>query len=581
MDNNTNEISYYLDIIRRRKFHFLIPMVLTFSVALAVALTLPSIYSSQATVLIEAQNIPEELVRTTITGFVEERLQTLSQIVLSRQNLLDLINRFNPYPELKEKATTEEIVSRMRSDIKMQPVHAQVGGPGGRPSTATIAFNVSYEGVNPQVTAQITNALVSLYLEQNLRVREEKAVTTVLFFQQQMDELHAQVEASEELIARFKEENLYSLPELRQLNQQTLERVKNEINARRQDIQTLTDRKIYLQGQLATIEPVRSVTLPGGRRSMTIEDELTMLRNDYLAQRSVKSDTHPDVIRLKRQIEVLEKETSSRQDLREQQAVLEDKKTRLVSLKQRYSDNHPDVIILTREIEVLEDEVANLASTRTSGSSFRDQVMPDNPTYINLQTQIASTDFEIESVRAKLVELERTLREYERRIERGPAVEQRLSSLQRDYANAQARYQETMSKLQAARESMELEEGQMAEKLTVIEPPQVPESPTRPNRKAIILLGFVLASGFGVGTAAMSEFMDQSVRGPGTLASVAKRPVLGVIPRLRTSRDKRKFWLTRILAVLIFLALAAGVLYYIHNYYQPLDILWLRVLERF
>jgi polysaccharide biosynthesis transport protein len=581
MDNNTNEISYYLDIIRRRKFHFLIPMVLTFSVALAVALTLPSIYSSQATVLIEAQNIPEELVRTTVTGFVEERLQTLSQIVLSRQNLLDLINRFNPYPELKEKATTEEIVSRMRSDIKMQPVHAEVGGPGGRPSTATIAFTVTYEGVNPQVTAQITNALVSLYLEQNLRVREEKALTTVLFFQQQLDDFRAQVEASEELIARFKEENLHSLPELMQLNQQTLERVKNEINARRQDIQTLTDRKIYLQGQLATIEPVRSVTLPGGRRSMTIEDELTMLRNDYLAQRSVKSDTHPDVIRLQRQIEVLEKETSSRQDLREQQAVLEDKKTRLVSLKQRYSDNHPDVIILTREIEVLEGEVAKLAAAGSSGSSFRDQVMPDNPSYINLQTQIASTDFEIQSVRAKLVDLERTLREYERRIERGPAVEQRLNALQRDYATAQARYHDTMSKLQAARESMELEEGQMAEKLTVIEPPQVPESPAKPNRKAIMLLGFVLASGFGVGTAAMSEFLDQSVRGPGTLASVSKRPVLGVIPRLRTSRDKLRFWLTRILAMLIFLALVAGALYYIHNYYQPLDILWLRILERF
>ena len=581
MDNNTNEISYYFDVIRRRKFHFLIPMVLTFSVALAVALTLPSIYSSQATVLIEAQNIPEELVRTTVTGFVEERLQTLSQIVLSRQNLLDLINRFNPYPELKEKATTEEIVSRMRSDIKMQPVHAQVGGSGGRPSTATIAFTVTYEGVNPQVTAQITNALVSLYLEQNLRVREEKALTTVLFFQQQLDDLRVQVEASEELIARFKEENLHSLPELRQLNQQTLERVKNEINTRRQDIQTLTDRKIYLQGQLATIEPVRPLTLPGGRRSMTIEDELTMLRNDYLAQRSVKSDTHPDVIRLQRQIEVLEKETSSRQDLREQQALLDDKRARMVSLKQRYSDNHPDVIILTREIEVLEDEVANLASTRSSGSSFREQVMPDNPAYINLQTQIASADFEIESVRAKLVELERTLREYERRIERGPAVEQRLSSLQRDYATAQARYQETMSKLQAARESMELEEGQMAEKLTVIEPPQVPESPTKPNRKAIILLGFVLASGFGVGTAAMSEFMDQSVRGPAVLASVSKRPVLGVIPRLRTSRDKLRFWFTRILAVLIFLALVAGALYYIHNYYQPLDIIWIRIVERF
>jgi polysaccharide biosynthesis transport protein len=581
MDNNTSDISYYLDVIRRRKFYFLIPAILTFSVAIVVALNLPSIYSSQATVLIEAQNIPEEFVRTTVTGYVEERLQTLSQIVLSRQNLLDLISRFNPYPELTGKATTEEIVARMRKDIKMQPVRAEVGGRGGRGNTATIAFIVSYEGINPQVTSQVTNALVSLYLEQNLRVREEKAQSTVLFFEQQLNELSSEIDRIEELIARFKEENLHFLPELMNHNQQVFERTKNEIDARRQDIHTLMDRKIYLQGQLATVEPVRPLALPGGRRALTSEEELILLRNEYITQRSVKSDNHPDVVRLKKQIEILEQETSSRQDVKEQQAVLEDKKARLVSLRQRYSDSHPDVIVLTREIEVLEEEVAKLMAARNTGPSFRDQVLPDNPTYINLQTQIASVDLDLENRRAKLVELERTLQEYQRRIERGPAVEQRLRALQRDYSSAQARYQEAMSKLQSARESMELEEGQMAEKLTVLEPPQVPQSPIKPNRKAIILLGFVLGSGFGVGTAAMSEFMDQSVRGPGALASVAKRPVLGVIPRLRTSRDKRKFWLTRILAVLIFLALAAGVLYYIHNYYQPLDILWLRLLERF
>jgi len=580
MDNNTTDIRYYLDLIWRKKFYFLIPMVLVFLVAFAVAVKLPSIYSSQATVLIEAQNIPEEFVRTTVTGYVEERLQTLSQIVLSRQNLLDLINRFNPYPDLTGKATTEEIVARMRKDIKMQPVRAEVGR-GGRGNTATIAFIVSYEGINPQVTSQITNAVVSLYLEQNLRVREEKALSTVLFFDQQLNELSSEIDRIEELIARFKEENLHFLPELMNHNQQVFERTKNEIDARRQDIHTLMDRKIYLQGQMATVEPVRPLTLPGGRRALTSEEELILLRNEYITQRSVKSDNHPDVVRLKKQIEVLEQETSSRQDVKEQQALLEDKKARLVSLRQRYSDSHPDVIVLIREIEVQADEVEKLMAARNTGPSFRDQVLPDNPTYINLQTQIASVDLDLENRRARLVGLERTLQEYQLRIERGPAVEQRLKALQRDYSSAQVRYQEAMSKLQSARESMELEEGQMAEKLTLLEPPQVPESPIKPNRKAIILLGFVLGSGLGVGSAAMSEFMDQSVRSAGSLASVSRRPVLGVIPRLKTSRDKRKFWIIRVLATIILLALSSGILFYIHNYYQPLDILWLRVLERF
>lgn len=581
MDNNTNDISYYLDLVRRRKFYFLIPLLVVFSLAFAVALVLPPIYSSQGTVLIEAQNIPEEYVRTTVTGYVEERLQSLSQIVLSRQNLQELINRFNPYPEMVGKATTEEMVERMRENIKMESIHAQVGGTSSRPTTATVAFTVSYEGLNPEITAQIANALVSLYLEQNLRVREEKASSTVVFFQQQLEDLHSEINQKEELIARFKESNLHSLPELIQLNLQSLERIKNEIKAIKQDIQTLMNRKIYLQGQLATIEPVRPVSLSGGKRFMTLEEELIFIRNEYLAQRSVKSENHPDVVRLKRQIEGMEKETTAKHDLREQQAILEDKRARLFALKQRYSDSHPDVKLVLQEIEMLEENVDRLIASHGARPSFANEIIPDNPAYISLKTQIASTEFEMESLRVKLAELERTYLEYQRRIEHAPGVEQRLKALQRDYASAQTRYQETMFKLQSAREAMELEEGQMAEKLTVIEPPMVPESPTKPNRIAIILLGFVLASGFGVGTVAVSELMDQSVRKADTLAAISQKPVLGVIPILYTSRDKRMSRFFRVMGILVFILAVSSLLFLIHHYYQRLDVLWAIILERF
>ncbi len=581
MDNQDPDLSYYLDVVRRRMWFFIIPMVLTFAVAVAVAVVLPPIYTSQATVLIEAQNIPEELVRTTVTGYVEERLQTLSQIVLSRQNLLEIIGRFNPYPDLVGKATTEEIVARMRADITMQPIHTQVGGASGRPSTATIAFKVSYEGLQPQTTAQIANALVSLYLEQNLRVREEKAVATVLFFQQNLEDLRAEIDAREAAMAQFKGANLHSLPELMQLNLQNLERTRAEINARRQDIQTIMERRIYLKGQLATIEPVRPSVTTGGRRAATIEEELTMLQNELLAQSAIKSENHPDVVRLRNQIRGLEKETTSRQTYREQKALLDDKQARLQSLRQRYSDNHPDVRLLLREIAVLEEEAEKLAATQSSRPAAPVELVPDNPAYISLQTQIASSDFEIESLRVKVAELENTYQEYLQRIEKAPAVEQQMKALQRDYATAQARYQDTLAKLSSAREAMELEEGQMAEKLTVIEPPQVPESPTKPNRKAIVLLGFVLASGFGVGTAALAEFMDQSVRRANTLAMIAQKPVLAVIPRLKTRRDIRIYWTIRITAVVLCLALIAGTFFAVHNYYQPLDIIWLRILDRF
>lgn len=580
MQSNELDLSYYWQVIRRRKWYFLFPLLLILTVALALALMLPPKYTAEGTVLIEAQNIPEELVQSTVTGYVEERLQTLSQIVLSRQNLQELIERYTPYPELQEKAPAEEVIARMREDISMEPVHAEVGGSSGRASTATVAFTVSYEGLDPQVTSQVANALVTLYLEQNLIERKEKASGTVRFFQDQLNQLQTEIEKQEDLIAEFKKENQNALPELMQHNMQSLERIKNEINTRRQDLQTLKERKIYLQGQLATIDPHRPDPKSSRDQPLTLEEELSMLRNQYVTQKSVKSANHPDVVRLKKRIQALEEETSGSESSRMLQTALDEARQNLSELRQKYSDQHPEVIRTQREVDALQQELDQALSSQeaanradSSGGDFQ----ASNPAYINLQTQIASTIMEIESMKAKIGELENELASYRQRIENSPAVEQRLQALQRNYTNTRNRYQEVMSKLQAAQEAMELEEDQMAEKLTVIEPPVVPESPSKPNRKAIALLGFVLASGFGVGTASLSEFMDRSVRSTQALSAASAKPVLGVIPFLWTARDRRRLWLKRILILLGILALLGFWLFLINEYYQPLDQIWLRI----
>lgn len=579
MDTNSQDIMYLRGLVSRRKLYFLLPFILVSFLIFAIALTLPSIYNSKATILIEAQNIPEEMVRTTVTGFVEERLQSLTQIVLSRANLEDIVNRLNLYPELREKNTIEQIVLKMRKDIEMAPIYAQVANPrGGRSTAATIAFNISYEGKDPEQTARVTSALVSLYLEQNLKVREEKAAGTVNFFRQQLDEIKKEMDIREEEIARFKEENLHSLPELMQFNMQIVERTRNELDTRQKDIDTLLNRLIYLQGQLASIEPIRYRGGVNGRGT-TLHEELRFLNNQYLALKAVKADNHPDMIRLKNQIESLDKEAYSRQNVRDMAINLESKQNQLASLRQRYSDSHPDVIALSREVDILESQLEERSLSRALFTEV-ETMEPENPAFINIQTQIASTKLEIDNARSKIRELERSYAEYQRRVESSPAVEQQFKILQRDYLSLQQSYQETTSRLQAAVEAMELEEGQMAEKLIVIEPPLTPEVPVKPNRKALILLGVVFASGIGVGSTAMAEYFDSSVRDAQNLAKISGSPVLGSIPYLRTRRDKIKAWMTGLTWVLILIVLAGIALALIHNFYSPLDILWIDILNK-
>lgn len=574
------EIGQYIQVLRRRKWYFLVPAAVVFAVVALVAFLLPPSFRSEATILIETQEIPESFIQSTVTGYIEERLQTISQIVLSRQNLLEVIQRFNLYADERESRTTEEIIGGMREDITMEPVQAEVINPrSGRPGTATVAFTVAFEGRQPQKVTQVTSTLVSLYLEENLRTRKEKAETTYDFLEKQLADLKLQIEQTEEEIARFKEAHLRELPELMQLNLQTLERLQKEIDAKQERMRTLADRKIYLQGQLATIEPVRYTVSTEGGRTMTPEEELKLLKNQYLSLTAVQSEKHPDVIALKRKIEALEKEVDTKSLLRETSGLLESKRLELVRLKERYTDKHPDVIRTEREVEQLEQELIDLESRQVlQRDSERGD--PENPAYINLTTQITSTEMDIENERREIAELRRKYAEYQRRIELTPQVEQEYRALERNYANAQAKYQETLSKLMAAREAKGLEESAMAEKLTLIDPPTLPEKPFKPNRLALLLIGMVLATGVGVGTGSLAEFLDRSVHSSDELGSLTGLPILVTVPYLETREDRTRRLRRRIIWSIGCLLLIGSALLIVHLFIEPLDILWYRLLQR-
>ncbi|SFL76341.1 Uncharacterized protein involved in exopolysaccharide biosynthesis [Desulfomicrobium norvegicum] len=567
------ELGYLVGVVRRRIWQMVLPAVALFVVVAVVVALLPAKYQSSATILIEGQEVPQELVRSTVTGFVEERLQTITQVVLNRSNLMSIIERVGLYQEERKTMTSEALVAMMRKNITMEPIQAEVMSNTGRPSTATIAFSVGFEGTNPAKVLQTTNTLVSLFLEENLKNREEKASTAYSFLEKQLVALRDEVAQSEELIARFKEEHLGSLPELTQLNLQTLDRIERDVQAHQENIRGILERRAFLEGQLATITPQRTLVTADGGRVLPPVEELRALKTRYVSLTATHSDKHPEVIKLREQIAALEGSGVS-VDLAEELAA---ERAKLSDLGAKYGENHPDVLAAKRRVEAL--EASGAGSSRMVASSVAESA--DNPAWMALKSQLQATAMDLQSQQAMLSDLRRRQDELTRRLENAPRVEQQYRKLERDHQNAQFKFQETSQKLMAARDSKELEQERAGEKLTLIEPPMLPEVPAKPKRMLLMLVGFVMSVGFGAGCGALAEAMDGSVRGMRSLRLLTDAPLLGAIPYIATGaevvRRKRKIAL-----VMSGLAGAFAVLVLLfHVYVRPLDIIFYQILDRF
>jgi len=575
MEEKPKDIRDYLDFLKRRTWHLLIPLACILLVGGAIALLLPAVYQSKATILIEGQQIPTDFVRTTVTSFAEERIQISTQRIMSRSRLLEIINQFNLYPDLRKKRTTEEIIAIMKDDIHLATISADViDTRTGRPTQATIAFSLSYQGKSPEVVQRVANVLASLYLEENLKTRERQARNTSTFLAEELNSLQGHLDDLEKKIARFKEQHLVDLPELMQLNLQTLNRISRDIQSAEQDLKMLEDRKIYLQGQLETVAPQSPWITATGIRVPSPEERLEILKTQLITASATYSDRHPDVVRLKKEIQELRKEVSLKQDLGEKHKQLAALNTDLDILRERYKPRHPDIIATQRKISTLEADIAALAKKNNPGPAVH--VKPDNPAYINLATQIESVALQIEARKKEREELKKSLAEYQRRLENTPQVEKAYLLLTRDRENTWARYQETLKKLMEARVAEGMEQEQKGERFTIIDPAQYPEKPFKPNRLAIGLISLILGIGAGVGFASVTEFMDRSVKTADDLFGATGIPVLVSVPYITTEKEVRRRRVKKLVVLACVLAaIAAGIVAF-HLYVMNLEVFWAR-----
>jgi len=520
MEAEPKTIKDFIEILKRRKWSVILPALIVFAIAVAVAFILSPIFRSTGTILIEEQEIPREYVMSTVTSYAEQRIQSISQRIMSSTRLLEVINRFNLYADLRQKWTIEEVIEKMRKDIKFQMISANViDRRTGMKTEASIAFTVSYDGKNPSVVQQVANVLASLYLEENLKVRERYTVGAVKFIEDEMKDIQAKLAELDARIRGYKEKHPYTLPELNQLNIQELERIERTIEQLDIQLHTSKEKEEALQTQLANTPP------------------------------DLANPTNSDKVRLK--------------ELR----------VKLISLKVRYSDQYPDVNKTKAEIAELEKKLKI-----PSGEEIEEK--PDNPAYITLASQLASTRSEIDSVKKQIAAFQERRDEYRLRIENSPRVEEAYRALNVERNNLQAKYDDLMKKYMETKVASGLEKEQMGERFTLIDPPRMPEKPVSPNMLAIVLIGFILGIGSGVGTASLKEYSDHSVRSAEALTQATGITVLASIPEILTSHDIQRIKRRRITFIVsIVLLIIVGILIF-HFFIMDLDVFWARLLRR-
>jgi uncharacterized protein involved in exopolysaccharide biosynthesis len=563
----------------RQRSTFIIVAGLLAALTVTLALVLPPTYQAGATILIEQQEIPQELVRSAVTSFADQRVQVISQRVMTTQNLLGLIERYGLYPDIRLTKPREVLLQAMRQDIAMKMISADVIDPrSGRPTQATIAFSVSYKNHSPDLALKVANDLTSLYLNENLTSRTQMAEQTSSFFAQEAERLQKRILDLDRQLSEFKQKNQEKLPDLAQLNVQISERTELDLRDAENRIAALDSQRVLLEAQLVQINPTMQVFSDTGLRVMSAEDRLKSLKSQLAGLKARYSPGHPDIINTEREVEGLEKQVKADDGTSDVARQLDEAKAGLARAQERYSPDHPDVLRLTRVVRELEKAVA---AAPANGAWGKERAHADNPAYIQVKGQLDALSVEHDSALKKRDELRAKLDEYERRLAQAPAVERQYRALARDLDGAQLKYQEMRSKQAEVQVSQNLETEHKGERFTMIEPPLPPEKPISPNRILILTMGFVLSLGVGAGVAVMRETLDASVRGVQDMRALLSVPPLAAIPIIVTQAERKtqkRIVLSSWTGAVVSLMTAAVA---VHLFVRPLDVVWMNLLRRF
>jgi polysaccharide chain length determinant protein (PEP-CTERM system associated) len=473
-----------VEIARRRKWLIILPAIVIAAIAVVVVYQLPNVYRSETLILVVPQRVPESYVRSTVTARIEDRLQAISQQILSRTRLEQIVNDFDLYRDDREDGELmEDIVEDMRTyDIGLNVVKGD-------------AFRVSFAADDPRVAMRVAERLGSLFIDESLRDREILAQGTNEFLATQLDEARRQLVLNENKLQDYQRTFNGELPSQLSANLQGLHNAEMALQTLGESLNRDRERRIALERQVMDIveaptpAPAPAVaTAATESMNKTLQDELQSAQQSLVALELKLKPDHPDVRRVRRNVE---------------------------ELKKRVAAQELEGVITSRPTSV---------------------VVMDYATRKRLTDARASLDHLDREIQSKLAEEQRlrsVLGMYQARIEATPVREAELTALMRDYETLQQTYRSLLAKKEESQISANLEKRQIGEQFKIVDPARVPERPVSPNRPLLYTLAIFAALAIGAGLAAAAEYFDRSIRNEADVRAALNLMVLATVPSIR------------------------------------------------
>ncbi len=493
------DLEHYLDMVRRRHLHFLIPLFVGFAVVWGVSWILPPRYQSSTLILVEQPTMPKNYVTPNVNDDLQERMQSITQQILSRTRLVHIIEEFNLYAgahaAVHSQTLPDQKVDVMRKDIDIELVR----GAGNQ----ITAFNVSYTASDPHVAQRVTSELTNLFINENLEVRQQRSEGTTQFLEGQLETVRKTLSDQEEKIREFKGQHIGELPSQVGSNLQILAGLQSQLQNDEDALNTAKQQRVYLE----------------------------TLMNQYRTLQSSTKSEHGDPTGLPALDQELDK-------LREQ----------LANLSSHYTDRHPDVRKLKEQIaetEKMRDDIAAELKAKAGAAQTDPNAVAMNATEIGdpsspmaqLQGQLQANRVEIANRERAIAALKTKVGDYQARLNQEPMREQQLSDLTRGYEQSKASYDELLKKKNDSAMATSMELLQQGERFRIVDPPSLPTKPDFPNRLKFCGIGLGIGLVLGFAVAGAFEVMDDRVYDEKELGKLLPVAVISEIPTFAAETD--------------------------------------------
>jgi polysaccharide chain length determinant protein (PEP-CTERM system associated) len=488
-------IDDYLAIARRRKWIILIPAVLVPIIAYAVSLTLPDEYTSRTLVLIEQQKVPDSVVKPVVAEDLAMRLATMQEQILSRTRLQPIIDKFGLYQDDASTPHVEEKVARLRKGIGIEPIRPMAGTRTGD----LPGFYISFTASSPRLAQQVCAEITSMFIQENLRAREQRSQGTTDFLANQLAEAKRKLDETDAKLAEFKSRYFGSLPGQEQSSISILTGLSTQLEGVIQALSRAQQDKVYAESllaqQLAALE-----AMPDGT-----------------------TGAQPDLL----QVQLMNLQNG------------------LVVAQARYTEDHPDIIKLKNDIAELQKKIAAARAEKPEAHTAGEEspARRETPQIQQLRAQLHQLDQTIREKTRDQSRLQQQIGIYQSRLSLSPGVEQQFKELTRDYQTALGFYNDLLAKESQSKMATNLERRQQGEQFRVMDPANLPASPSFPNRPLFAAAGLGIGLALGVGISLLLEMKDKSIRTEGDVKFFLQVPTLALIPITRNGgKDKSRLW---------------------------------------